>query len=308
MRRFIYSILLFFVPVYGTLAVIDFCLSKELQNSNYKGIESWYDLMHGKIDADVIVMGSSRAWVHVNPIILDTVLNTSTYNIGIDGSNINRQIQKYKLFRKFNRKPKVIIQNIDQNSLGYTIGYMKEQFYPYFWNISMRNIFLPTEPFTFADKYIPCYRYYHCFDFETLHGMLVNTKRLLTKGYEGKERIWDGSGLKKVKSIEFKENDTTMVMLHEYLAEAKAEGIKVVFVYTPLYYKATNKIKNIDEMHSAYKKIADKYGIPILDYMTMSLCKDTTYFYNAMHLNKKGSEIFSDSLAHDLKRLGILSQ
>ena len=61
-------------------------------------------------------------------------------------------------------------------------------------------------------------------------------------------------------------------------------------------------------MHSAYKKIADKYGIPILDYMTMSLCKDTTYFYNAMHLNKKGSEIFSDSLAHDLKRLGILSQ
>ena len=46
--------------------------------------------------------------------------------------------------------------------------------------------------------------------------------------------------------------------------------------------------------------------IPILDYTHMSLCEDTSYFYNAMHLNKKGSDIFSDSLANDIKKMGIL--
>ena len=38
----------------------------------------------------------------------------------------------------------------------------------------------------------------------------------------------------------------------------------------------------------------------------MDICYDTTYFYNAMHLNKIGAEIFSDTLANDIKRLGII--
>lgn len=300
--------MLFILPAWGVLAICDYLFSEAATKSNYFHIEGWYDLMHGKIDADVVVMGSSRAWVHINPIILDSILETNTYNLGIDGSTINRQIKKYHLFREYNQKPQLIIQNIDYSSLGYGVGYAREQFFPYFWNKKMRDEFLSSEPFSAGEKYVPMLRYYHNFDRATMHGLLTSTSRNLTKGYEGKNWQWDGSGYRKVKSIKFAPNDTTMMMFDKYLADAKAEGIKVVFVYTPLYIGATEKIENIEEMHSKYQTYADKYEIPILDYTYMGICYDTAYFYNAMHLNKTGAEIFSDSLAHDLKRLGILKK
>lgn len=298
--------MLFILPITGLLAIVDYFYSNEVIKSNYGCIEPWYDLMHGQINADVVIMGSSRAWVHVDPLILDSILHTSTYNIGMDGSAINRQIHKYNLFRKYNRKPKMIIQNIDYGSLGFTIGYEKTQFFPYMWNKDFRKEF-EYEPLTIWEKYIPCYRYYrNCGPYVLSILYLTKEPRRLTKGYQGQERNWNGTTFSKVKSIHFNTNDTTLTMFDEYLARAKAEGIKVVFVYAPLYIGAIKKIDNIEGMYATYKKFADKYDIPVLDYMNMDISSDTAYFYNAMHLNKRGAEIYSDSLANGIKRLGIL--
>lgn len=301
MKRFICNILLFVLPFMGFLSVIDYYYSRAAMKSNYFWIEAWYDLMHSQIDADVIVMGNSRSLFHVNPLILDSILNTTTYNLGMNGSSINRQIHKYNLFRKYNRKPKLIIQNIDHFSLEYRVGLEREQFYPYFWNKGMRDEFLDSEPLSVWEKYVPMYRYRH-------YGWapLVNTQHKLIRGYKGEKKHWDGTKLDKVDSVKFAFSDTTLVMFDEYLAKLKAENIKIVFVYSPLYVGAMRKFTNVKEMYSTYQRIADKYDIPILNYMNMDIASDTTYFYNAMHLNKRGAEIFSDSLANGIKRLGIL--
>jgi hypothetical protein len=132
--------------------------------------------------------------------------------------------------------------------------------------------------------------------------------RQLTKGYKGMERPWNGRNYMEVDSIIFTPNETSLRMFDEYLSKAKAEGIKVVFVYAPQYIGATNKISNLDKMYKQYREFSDKYNIPILDYTYMDICYDTTYFYNAMHLNKRGAEIYSDSLANDIKRLNILGK
>jgi lysophospholipase L1-like esterase len=78
------------------------------------------------------------------------------------------------------------------------------------------------------------------------------------------------------------------------------------FVYAPIYIEVTNKLVNKDEMYEAYQTIANKYNIPILDYNYHPISCDSTNFYNATHLNKKGSMLFSTQLAHDLDSLGIL--
>lgn len=303
MRKFLCNILIFGLLFLGTTIPIDYVYSKLATRSHYVSIEAWYDLMNGKIDADVVAVGSSRSWVHINPVILDSVLHVNTYNLGMDGSPVNRQVHKYHLFRKYNRKPKLIIQNIDVWSLNYRIGYQEEQFLPYFWNQSMRNEFFPTEPFSFWEKYIPLYRYLHYSPDIFLNKGPLN----LTKGYEGKEYPWDGSSYMNVESIPFIVSDTSAVLFDEFLSQAKSEKIKVVFVYAPLYIGATHKISNLEGMRAKYQEFADKYDIPVLDYTYMDICYDTNYFYNAMHLNKLGSEIFSDSLANDILKLHILN-
>ena len=68
----------------------------------------------------------------------------------------------------------------------------------------------------------------------------------------------------------------------------------------------TAKITNQDEMYSLYQKYADKYDIPILEYTYMNMCYDTTYFIDALRLNKIRAELFSDSLANDILNLGLL--
>ena len=59
-------------------------------------------------------------------------------------------------------------------------------------------------------------------------------------------------------------------------------------------------------MYAMYDSIARKYDIPILDYNYDPISYDTAYFYNAMHSNKKGAELFSVKLTHDIDSLGIL--
>ena len=306
MKKFLLSILLFVVPAYIILAIGDYLYSSKARESNYFHLEGWYDLVRGKIDADIVVMGNSRAFVQVDPTILDSILGFSAYNLAIDGSSINRQIRKYNIFRKYNRKPKLIIQNIDHITLNYVVGYEREQFFPYFWNKDMREEFVATEPFSVWEKYLPLYRYYRNLDRHDMYGLLTSTKPFMTKGYQGKDRAWDGTEFRKIDVVKYRENDEALAMFDDYLAKAKEEGIKVLFVHTPLYIGVTEKLDYPERMNAIYQKFADKYDIPILDYTYMDICYDTTYFYNAMHVNKLGAEIFSDTLANDIKRLGIL--
>jgi len=284
------------------LTAIDYAYSWKIRKSNYRPVEAWENVINGDIHPDIVALGSSRVWVQVDPDIIDSVLCANSYNLGIDGSPINRQIQKYHIYRNNHSKPKIIIQNIDAWSLGYRIGYEKEQFFPYFWYKEMRETFFPTEPFTFGEKFIPFYRY---------HGMnpkmfIHNTPHVLHKGYQGQNSEWNGQAYIQQEKIEFQVSDTTICMFDAFLKETSEDNVKVIFVYAPLYYGATQKIINVGEMHLTYQKLAEKYEIPILDYSDMWICHDTAFFYNAMHLNKKGAEIYSDSLANGIKRLNLL--
>ena len=292
MKKFILSILAFTIPLY----IADFLLSEKIKTADGHMLESWYDLMHSQINADIVFMGNSRVFIHINPLILDSILGSDSYNLGMDGSSFNRQIHKYNLFRRYNKKPEIIIQGIDAWSMNYQIGYEKEQFFPYFWNWYLRNEYLESEPFTAFEKYIPLYRYRSFLP-------LLPGPKCLVKGYQGMNRRWNGYMFKRIKEIKFAPNDTTVKMFNDYLAKAKEEGIMVILVYTPQYIGTTHKTSNQEFMHEWYQKIANRYGFPILDYTYMDICNDTTLFYNAMHLNRKGAEIFSDSLANDLKKL-----
>ena len=307
MKSFLYKILLFLLPAWCVLTICDYFFSEMVKKSSYFHILNWYDLMHGKIDANAVIMGNSRAWVQIDPVILDSILGWNTYNLGLDASPINRQVKKYNLFSVYNKRPQLIIQNIDFSSLGYSVGYEREQFFPYFWEKPMRDELFPSEPFSIWEEYVPMYRYYHNFTLGILYCVLTNTSNSLSKGYQGQEKQWDGTGYKNVKTIKFASNDTTLMIFDKYLAARKAEGVKVIFVYSPLYIGATKKIENLQEMRNTYQQYADKYEIPVLDYTYMNICYDTAYFFNAMHLNKTGAEIFSDTLANDIKRLGIIN-
>ena len=301
-KRFLLIICSFVIPIL-LLYPIDYVYSRIAMRSNLIRIEAWYDMISSKKDADVLAMGSSRAYRHINPLVLDSVLGVNSYNMGITGSAFNRQMHKYNLYLKDNCKPKLIIQNIDYATMGYTVDLEKVQFLPFFWDRSMRKEIIAYEHFSFIEKWLPLIRYYGYVDQIPLR----TSPRRLTKGYIGTDYPWDGTRYSTVDSISFHTDKTTVEMFDGFLAQCKTDNIKVVFVHTPIYIGATNLMTNRDEMFAFFNERAQKYDIPILDYAYMEMCYDTTYFHNATHLNKRASEAFTDILANDIKRMGIIN-
>ena len=301
---------IFCTGLLGLAFVADFVISKKLRKSKTKILISWNDIYSNSLQTDVVIMGSSRAWAQINPQILDSILGIDSYNLGIDGGLINWQIIKYDAYRRYNKKPKLIIQNIDHNTIDKSPGYEREQFFPYFFDDSLRTAISEYEKFGILEKYLPLYRYIGYNDwlkveFGIKKAWYINKE--IIKGYFAFNiRNFDRTELDKLTVLEYAQESHSLSIFDNYLAKAYSEGIQVIFVYAPIYIEATEKIQNIEGMYQMYDSIARKYDIPILDYNFDPISYDTTYFYIATHLNKKGAEFFSAKLAHDIDSLGIL--
>lgn len=303
MKRFIKNIIWFGFALLGFLIVCDAITTYAFHQKNTRKFVVWNDIVHGNIDADLIIMGNSRAYSQYSPQIIDSILETSSYNIGIDGSAFNRQYERYHIYRHYNnKKPKYIIQNIEFFTLGYTIGYEREQFMPYLMYPYFRKRIQEVEPFSFGELYIPMYRYYvnNFYDNYTKFDYVVH------KGYNGEDNEWDGSKMMEVQPFEGEVDSNSLQMFINYIEETKSEEIDLIFVFAPLYVEVVNKVQNIDDIHKIFYELSEKYDIPILDYETCWISQDTTYFQNATHLNKRGAELFSTILANDIDSLGII--
>jgi hypothetical protein len=308
MKTFLIKIIVFSILLISGAFILDAMIDKGLKKTGVGEFQTWNDIFFSKINSNVIISGSSRAWVHISPEILDSVLHVNSYNLGIDGYPFNMEYVRYKIFEKYNPKPKLIIQGADFNILSKRKdAYQKGQFLPYLHENLLQQE-LKEIGFTEFDFYIPAVTY---------HGEFIGIYRGLRefvgekhfpadryKGYCGQNREWDGSQLEKILSNDsiISNVETEIVQLFDsFLNHCEKNDIKVILVFTPQYIKATEFTKNKDEIIEIYHSFSKKYDIPFLDYSYDSLCYDTAYFYNAMHLNKKGAELFSLKLANDIK-------
>ena len=292
--------------------VVDFTISSKLRkNRDNRILVNWNQIYEDSTFYDLVVMGSSRAWVQYNPLILDSILSINTFNLGMDGSAVNRQIIKYEKFSSIHNTPTCIVQNIDYATMDITRGYDREQFFPYFfYDRQLMRSYDIYEKFSFAEKNIPCFRYFGYS--ELISELILGHKKYkatpLIKGYNGREELWDGLELEKLDKVECCLNKKILPIYKDFLVQQKQNGVQIIFVYAPLYYKALEKMTHKEEMYKMFQDLALQFDIPILNYLDMPICYDTTYFYNATHLNRVGAEIFTTRLANDIDSLGVFKE
>src|ERR1700761_3042758 len=77
MKKFIFQFLIFLAPFFLIAPFADIFLSRELKKSHvYADSEypTWNDILYGKVNAEIIINGSSRAWVQINPTMIEDSL------------------------------------------------------------------------------------------------------------------------------------------------------------------------------------------------------------------------------------------
>jgi hypothetical protein len=310
---FLKKIFALFALLVISLYACSYMVDTGLRKSRNQYFANWNDLYSSKINADLLVMGSSRAEFHISPKILDSMLSLNAYNLGLSAWHFDMQYARFRMYLQHNRKPKYIIQNVD------VYGFSKRedvadspQFLPYIQDtILQKTIRGHKGEFDFYQRNIPLLKYKNqqkiafegFFDFMGFSNLYDTTSKY--KGYRGNDYAWnkDFESFKKrfPKGAKYRFDKEVKRQFNEFLAFCQRENIKVFLVYAPEYFEVQPYYKNKNELINLCHESVKKYDCQFLDYSKNSLCNERKYFYNSQHLNKTGATLFSLDLGKKIK-------
>jgi hypothetical protein len=313
MKKFIKGILVFTLLVLIVAIAADLAISKGLKRTERGHFYTMNALMNQTMDADVVILGNSRAAGSYNPAVIDTMLHVNSRNLGVSGQPFGVSYLRWQLYHRRNKNPNLLIVNIDFRDLRMvTKGVEKEQYYPYMHDTLVKP-YLDLYGFTWAEKHIPMYRYRGDYKLmalglcELLH-FRHDQKGHYYKGYANKNTKWDGQNLNQILSqgkIKGQCEPQAVQLLERFLRETQHDDIPVVFVYAPLYKKLKDNLAE-EKTRAAYQDLSQRYDIPLLDFSEINFCSDSSYFMNGHHVNRIGANRFTEELAYSIDSLGLL--
>jgi hypothetical protein len=315
MKNFLYHIILFFFPIVTLAYFIDVFISNCLKKSNTKDCQeytSWNAIIEGKLDAEILIYGTSRARGNLVPSIIEKEFGMNVYNLGIDGHNIHIQNLRHRLALKYNAKPKLIIQTVDIETIEKGKLFVSDQFLPYMlWDNEFKTTLSKYEGFSRYDYTLPLVRYYGKFyTIRTAMKSFLIPKSNLKERVEGFQAntppVWKNPFNNPNLSInvfDVKIDSPALALFDAYLRSCKENNLDVVIVFPPTYYKMTDLISNHKDIVTIYNQLAKKYDYNFIDYTQDSICFDQKYFTNATHLNETGANLYSQILSQKIKRI-----
>ncbi len=313
MKRFVYKLLLFCIVPMALLLPLAYVTDAGLHKSRHFFFAEWNDLFDGKINADMLINGSSRAWVQFSPYIIDSSLGINSYNLGMDATPPDIQYERLKVYLRYNKKPKYILQEVGYVTTFFASRHLPnyQQFLPYLSDSAIWRLYKGLYPnVSLVERYFPLYKYNNQLPIikeglQSYFGRGITSGKY--KGYMGQERYWDSSFSEMVKSnqkgFDCKIEPKALATMEQYLTMCKENDIQIFLVYPPFYYEANRYIVNHQLILNKLRELARKYDVPYLDYRNTYLDSSRTYYYNSQHLNKRGSELFTQMLVNDLKKI-----
>lgn len=309
MGKFLIKTSLYLLIVFSLFTFIFYITNTGLQKSEYGNLKEWKEIISGDINSKILVQGSSRARVQYNTVIIDSLLHTDSYNMGINGSPFDIQYLRFKTYLEKNQTPEIIIQNVDLDLLNKnSTVFQKYQFLPFLNNKKFKTLLLENGIISKYDYLFPLFRYYGQpkalqTGFLEYFG-LKHYKSLSSKGFVGVDKQWDGTNFERKKRTGINkwsiDPDLEKVFIN-FLKECKIKNIRVVLVYAPIYHELQEHTINFKDSELYYKNIAKKNDLLFLNYSNDTISFKKRYFYNATHLNSKGAEIFTKKLTNDIK-------
>jgi hypothetical protein len=311
MQRFLQQLVVFMLIILLLATGIDFFISWRLkQNPSAAAGEFtvWNALYAGKINTDYVIYGSSRAWVHINPQILEDSLGQTAYNLGMDGQNFHLQLLRHLELCRFNPYPKNILLALDAFSLDvYHELYNETQLLPYqLFNHNMRRFRAHYKNYKPSHHWLPLLRYAgrKTLIQEIFSPVKIDSNSLRLKGFRGQQKSWRpeaDSVLARLQPFEVKIDSQLVQLFEQFLAEMKNRQVKLTLVYPPEYVGAQNHLLNRSQIIAYYTEQAHKYGFRLLDYSNHPISHDKSNFYNGSHLNAVAADVFTRDLVHKLK-------
>ena len=303
-------ILITLFSVFLALILVDIYYTNQLKKmALFSGeVQEWNEINEGKTNPELAIFGSSRAFIQINPKIIENETKLKSYNFGLNGSKFKMQLYRFNLYRTNNPKPKVVVWNLDTFSFSHIDEvFQPNQYAPFMlWNFKLYSALKTYKDTNLLDFIIPLYRYR---DQTYWKDQIAKAKKeklgkdglFRAKGFKSYNRNWfvDWNKMKK-KNSDF--DATDYKLLESLIQTCKAENIQLIFTIAPEYYKGQPYMLNRDEVIGQYKQTLKKYDLPLLDFSQDTISYQQKYFYNTTHMNYIGADAFSTALGKELKK------
>lgn len=242
-------------------------------------------------DKDIVILGSSRAIHHYDDKLIEDSLGISTYNAGMDGQGIISMYARYKLLAQ-HHLPKLIVYDVeplfdyyeynDAEGTRYTAHLKVLADNPDVYHIITDVI--PSEKLKLKSN---LYRYNIVW--------ISNISDWLLRSSDSDFGFQPLYGEMKVPNTaggqsNLKVDTVKQSYLNRLIAEAKKDGVKLVFIASPKYDADSKTLEPI-------KALCESNDIDFWDYTNIEKYNRLNMFKEPMHLNYSGAELFSTEIA-----------
>ncbi|OWV14370.1 hypothetical protein B7989_02635 [Fibrobacter sp. UWB5] len=252
-------------------------------------------------NADILILGSSRANHHYNPVILDSI-GGFAYNGGIDGQGIVLGLGRYLMCAE-NHVPKIVIYEITPEFDYLAYGQNSKYFgflRPYYEKAGVESIFEKIEtPFNRLKLHSQMYR--------NNSKLLSNVRDLFVKGQNTRGYYPQHGTLNK--NLKENEGERSIVidsvklsMMESLINETAKRGTKLYFAISPRFLTVNDN--KVLLMYQPGIELAQKYNVPVLNYIfTTGLSDNSEMFVDYVHMNDIGSAIYSRMIVSKISNL-----
>jgi hypothetical protein len=263
---------------------------------------------------DCLVMGSSTSTCYYEEILSEE-LGKKVLNVGLDGSALIYSRCLLDLIIHYHVKPGIIIYNIDlfemrKSAWNGNFYSMIEQFRPFYSQSEYIDHALNKgRSFEFLKYVLHTYRYNDL-------PLSIIQKRL--KGSTAYSRDRSPTGVLSLPideetvhdkfSHELDLDERKIMLYRDFIEVCKREDIKLVFVESPIYYPDRRLTQRDIELERSIRKLARESFVPFIPITqdTHPVFKDHKLFKDVLHLNDRGSIVFSKIVSTEMRKKGII--
>jgi hypothetical protein len=306
----------FFLLVGAIALALQQAINSGLRNIQTSDFGVLNRITTGRINAEIVITGSSRALRQYDSRIIQEITGRPTFNIGVNGSQTDMQLAVLKTYLRHNASPRLVVHNLDLFSFltSHEI-YNPAQYLPYLPEEPIYAGIRRVYPDAWKWKYLPLYGY-------AVEDMrftwMLGLRRLA--GFQPREDHFQGYLPQPARWTEdfgkfqraHPDGAITGVEpqgvrdLAELIDICRRRGIPVLLVYSPEYYQMQGLERDRDGIFARFREMSARFGVPLWDYSDSPICRNRNNFYNSQHLNADGATAFSVDLARRLAASGLV--
>lgn len=263
----------------------------------------------GELDGAVVVLGSSRAFVHYSPSVMGPILEARVVNLGVDAADTEEQDALHLLVAEFNR-PRLVVLNLDSAGLDPEImTFHTRNMTPFFFShAGIRRRLVKNDIYNLKYWLSPASAFHLSYG---VSGLLDEWPQDMSdEGAMLQERTWDGSFDQWLRDNPegrtYDIHPSRWEALEQIAKRAAGPGQPLmVWMISPELAEWQQMARQRDAIVERMRTLAESNGIVWMDFSgpDCHLCQDRANFYNSQHLRRPAAEIFSAQAAEALKPL-----